>query len=241
MTHQRAEIEILYENNHYLFIHKPAGIASVPERGNPSAMSIKAWLKENYAEVQLCHRLDKETSGVLVAAKHTDAHRELSYLFHERLVNKYYHALVKGVHHIDEPIVIDLPLNTDNPTKVKVDKQNGVESITAIISIAHFKHYTLLECKPITGRTHQIRVHLAYYGTPIIGDALYGGEDIFLSQIKRKNYKRSIFEEEKPLNKRFQLHAKRIRFENSFGKYEVDAPYPKDFQVILKQLQKYDM
>jgi 23S rRNA pseudouridine955/2504/2580 synthase len=241
MANHKVEISDLFQDDHYVFIHKPAGIASVPERGNPSAPSIQQWLKENYPDANLCHRLDKETSGVLVAAKHADAHRELSYLFHERLVNKYYHALVKGVHHIAEPIVIDLPLNTDNPTKTKVDKQNGVEAITAIISIEHFKHYTLLECKPITGRTHQIRVHLAYYGTPIIGDALYGGEDIFLSQIKRKNYKLSAMEEEKPLNKRFQLHAQRIRFENSLGKYEVSAPYPKDFEVILKQLKKYDV
>ncbi|MCS7027637.1 MAG: RluA family pseudouridine synthase [Bacteroidia bacterium] len=241
MFSPKIDIEILYQDAHYIFIYKPAGVASVPERNNPAAISVQEWLKQQYPQATLCHRLDKETSGVLVAAQHIDAHRELSYLFHERLVNKYYHALVKGVHHIDEPIIIDLPLNVSNPNKTRVDKQNGIEAITAVISIAHFKHYTLLECKPVTGRTHQIRVHLAYYGTPIVGDYLYGGEDIFLSQIKRKNFKISPDEQEKPLNKRFQLHAQRIRFENSFGSYNVSAPYPKDFEIILKQLRKYDL
>jgi 23S rRNA pseudouridine955/2504/2580 synthase len=120
----------------------------------------------------------------------------------------------------------------------KIDQQFGKRSVTVFTSMKAFKRHTLINCRPLTGRMHQIRVHLAYLNAPITGDETYGGKPFYLSSVK-KNYKIGKFVEEQPLIQRLALHAYRIKFRMLTGDFkEVIAPYPKDFRVLLHQLEK---
>ena len=190
--------------------------------------------------LHLCHRLDKLTSGVLIMAKGLDHYRHISLQFQHRKVQKHYHTLVRGVRNF-ENYLIDLPLLVSTNKKVIVHKHDGKRAETIVNSVQYFQHYTILDCMPITGRMHQIRVHLAEIECPIIGDSLYGGPDIFLSHIKRK-YKHSSRREEQAINSGFLLHAHSILFTHPLKEEEIsmEAPYSDNFEVVLKVLSKYD-
>ena len=123
---------------------------------------------------------------------------------------------------------------------VRIDKAEGKAADTLFNTIELFRHYTLIECQPRTGRMHQIRIHLATQRASITGDALYGGKPLMLSKIKRA-YKLSKDQEELPILKRFALHAKQVSFKLMNKELiSIDAPYPKDFETGLKMLQKFD-
>jgi len=106
--------------------------------------------------------------------------------------------------------------------------------------LTYFKSFTLVECKPITGRMHQIRIHLATQHAAIVGDDMYRGKPVYLSQIKKRGYTLSKDEEEQPIMKRFALHSKRVNFKIDGKEYAFEAEYPKDFATLLKQLEKFD-
>src|SRR5690606_17703269 len=106
-------------------------------------------------------------------------------------------------------------------------------------SLTYFKHFTLVECRPVTGRMHQIRVHLATQRASIVGDEMYKGKPIFLSQLKR-GYTLGKDQEEQAIMKRFALHAKELDITIDGEQYHFEAPYPKDFATLLKQLEKFD-
>ena len=120
----------------------------------------------------------------------------------------------------------------------KIERRQGKPSQTIFNTLEGYRNYSLIECMPVTGRMHQIRVHLAMEGAPLVSDSLYRGDSLYLSQIKR-NYKLKRETEERPLIKRFALHAKQLKFDNMEELIEVDTPYPKDFAVLVKQLRKY--
>ena len=146
--------------------------------------------------------------------------------------------MVSGVADFKETIV-DMPLHTLNAGMVKIDKVEGKEAQTIFNTIEVFKQQTLVRCEPVTGRMHQIRVHLSYLKHPIIADHQYGGKDVFLSEIKRKfNLKQDS--EELPLISRVALHAYSIGFFDINGepKY-TEAPYPKDIEALVTQLRKH--
>lgn len=237
LKHVRFEDIILFEDEAIVVINKPGGMASLDDK---SQRNVQALARQYNPALQLCHRLDKMTSGVMLLAKTPEAYRHIALQFQHRQVNKRYHTIVKGVHQF-EAHVIDLPLNISTNKKVFPDLQDGKKAVTIVNTAENFRSYTLLECQPVTGRMHQIRVHLAAIACPIVGDELYFGEHILLSDLKRK-YKASGRRDEQPVNHGYLLHAHSIRFEHPLSGEEVyvEAPYPKNFDVTLKILQKYD-
>ncbi|RZJ79038.1 MAG: RNA pseudouridine synthase [Flavobacterium sp.] len=230
---------ILFENDDYVVVNKPPFIASLDERTANAEVNILRLAKQYSEDAQVCHRLDKETSGAIVIAKNPEAYRSLSMQFERRKVNKTYHAVVDGQYQFDN-LFVDLPILNDGNKNVTIDRQEGKRAETYFTSIKNYKHYTLVECKPITGRMHQIRIHLATQRAAISGDHMYRGKSVFLSSLK-KGYRLSKDEEEQPIMKRFALHAKKIVFKGlDDSEISVEAPYPKDFTTLLKLLDKFD-
>jgi len=225
---------ILFENEDYLVINKPPYLSSLDDRHG--AQNILDLAKAHTTDSQLCHRLDKETSGCLVIAKNPVAYRHLAMQFESRKVDKVYHAVVEGIKEFRNELV-NRNLLANNKGIAKVSKE-GKPAQTVVNTLKTFYAHTLVECKPITGRLHQIRVHLAYLKSPICGDTLYGGNPLFLSSLKRRfNLKKDT--EEQPIMQRVSLHAYSIGFLGVDGTtINVIAPYPKDFQVLMNQLVK---
>lgn len=227
---------ILYEDEDYIAINKPAFVSTLDDRNDP--YSILSWARDYVDEAQVCHRLDKETSGVLVIARHPEAYRAMSLQFENRKVEKEYHAICDGIHDFKD-LAIDLPIYVTGRGVVKIDHRQGKEAYSVANTVAAYQKHTLMSCKPVTGRMHQVRIHLASVGASIAGDEQYGGQPLYLSSIKR-NYNLKKWEEELPLIKRVALHAKALHFE-LFNKkaVSIEAPYPKDFAVAVKQLEKF--
>lgn len=230
---------ILFENDNFIVVNKPPFLASLDERGAVGEINLLRLAKQYAEDAQICHRLDKETSGALIIAKNPEAYRTASMQFERRKVDKTYHAVVEG-HVIFDHLRVDLPILNDGNRKVRIDREQGKRAETIFNSLKYYKHYTLVSCKPITGRMHQIRIHLATQRAVIVADDLYKGKPIFLSEIKR-GYRLSKNEEEQPIIKRFALHAYRLVFKGVDGEMiDVTAPYPKDMETLIKLLDKFD-
>ncbi|PWJ55309.1 23S rRNA pseudouridine955/2504/2580 synthase [Dyadobacter jejuensis] len=230
---------ILFENEDFLLVNKPPHLATLDERTADRGGSLLRLAKEYNSELQAAHRLDKETSGVLAFAKNPAAYRHLAMQFEHRQVTKRYHAVVGGIHDLDS-ISVYLPiLPLKNGTVVKIDKLEGKVAETIFNTLKVYRGYSLIECIPITGRMHQIRIHLSCLKAPIVCDPQYGGEPIYLSSLKKKfNLKKDT--EEQPLIQRVALHAHALSFALMNGEpIRVEAPYPKDFEVLVKQLNKF--
>jgi len=230
---------ILFEDDNHIVVNKPPFVASLDERGGSGEVNILRLAKQYSEDAQVCHRLDKETSGAIIIAKNPEAYRSVSMQFEKRRVKKTYHAVVDGQYSFNE-LFIDLPILNDGNRSVTIDRKEGKRAETIFNSIKFYKHYTLVECKPITGRMHQIRIHLATQRAAICGDTLYKGKPVFLSAIK-KGYRIAKDDDEQPIMKRFALHAKHVIFKGLDDKdIEVEAPYPKDFATLIKLLDKFD-
>lgn len=228
---------IIFEDKDIIIVNKPPFLASLDEREG-GEINLLRLAKQYHHDAQVCHRLDKETSGLIIVAKNAEAYRHISMQFEHRKVKKVYHAIVDGTHVFDD-LLVDLPILNAGKGNVMISRSEGKRADTFFKSLKFFKHYTLIEARPVTGRMHQIRIHLATQRASITGDEMYGGKPAFLSQFKR-NY-RLTDEEEQPIMKRFALHAKESTFKMLDGQERTfDAPYPKDFAVLLKLLEKND-
>jgi len=226
---------LLLENEDILVINKSSGISTLDDRKDTT--NVLSEVKELYPQIKNCHRLDKYTSGALIFAKNLETYRSISLQFQNREVKKVYHALVHG-HTNFKDFEVNVPLLIKGSGNVHYDTKKGKASITNFKTLRNYKNFSLVECQPHTGRKHQIRVHLKYTGHPIVADQTYGGEFIFLSQIKR-NYRKSKYSE-KPMIDRMALHALSVEFKLPSGEsISVEAPYPKDFSILLSQLEKY--
>ncbi|MFY0643680.1 MAG: RNA pseudouridine synthase [Bacteroidia bacterium] len=229
---------VIKESEDYIFLNKPSGIASLHER-DLELPSIIEMAQKYCSDAQLCHRLDKETSGVLLIAKNKEAYRNASIQFEKRQVEKVYHAICDGIHSFKEQL-IDLPLSTTRSGRSQVNSLKGKSCQTVVSTLQHFQHYTLVEAKPLSGRLHQIRAHLSAINAPIAADHIYHGKSPYLSKLK-KNFSLGKYKEEQPMIKRVALHAKSIKLQDLKGdEILVEADYPKDFAVLLKQLDKFD-
>jgi 23S rRNA pseudouridine955/2504/2580 synthase len=225
---------ILFENDSFLIVNKPPFLSTLEDRQDP--LNLLALARNYVPTAQVCHRLDKETSGALTIAKSPEAYRHLSIQFENRQVNKIYHAIVDGIHAFDKELV-DIPILKQPDGVVRLSKREGKPAQTYFSSIMSYRHHTLVECRPVTGRMHQIRVHIASIQAPILGDLVYGGKPFYLSSIKR-GFKVKKDTEEQPFMKRMALHAYSLEFLDLDGvPVKATAPYQKDMQALIRQLE----
>jgi 23S rRNA pseudouridine955/2504/2580 synthase/23S rRNA pseudouridine1911/1915/1917 synthase len=250
----RAALEILAETSDWVAVMKPAGLATIPGRGEEDSVLERLGRQlglpssgTSDPRVRVVHRLDKDTSGVLLFAKHTASQRHLSHQFQNNAVRKEYLALVVGRPSAQEGEV-DAPLarHPASPQRMAVVRHGGRPARTGWRVEEAFRQFTLLRVFPRTGKTHQIRVHLLSVGMPLAIDPLYnvprGGGDppgLLLSSFKR-GYRPAAGEAERPLIERLTLHAEKLAFKDLTGSdVEVEAPLPKDFRSALNMLRKY--
>jgi 23S rRNA pseudouridine1911/1915/1917 synthase len=226
LSPEAIPLKILYEDNDVLVIDKPAGLTTHPAPGHPSHTLLNAVLSHfpQLAEISdslrpgIVHRLDKDTSGVMLIAKNSVAQANLIDQFKARSVKKSYLVLVKG-RLTPERGAIEAPIGRDSHDRKRMAVvAKGREARTEYKVIKYIDSYTLLEVKPETGRTHQIRVHFAAIGYPVAGDAVYGVKSPYLS--------------------RQFIHAYRLGFKlPSTGKYvEFESELPTDLEKALKQI-----
>ena len=234
------KLDILFENGEFIALNKPAGLLSIPDREGKDP-SLKSLLKEKYGTIFVVHRLDRDTSGVIVFAKTEAMHKYLSGIFEDRTVEKIYQGLVQGTLPQKQGS-IDLPI-MEHPTKpgLMVTNRRGKVSLTDYIVLEELHLFSLVQFQIHTGRTHQIRVHMQSLGHPIVCDDLYGdGRPVYLSSIKR-NYKLSKQEEqERPILARLALHSALLHFTDANGEsHTLEALLPKDMRALIQQLHKW--
>ena len=233
--------EVLFEDEALLAVSKPAGLATVPERQSRRECLLDS-LKRERAEpgLKLVHRLDKHASGVVVFAKDRNSKRKLIEQFSERRVTKDYLALVSGQFTSGPERLEDhlVPIPGRRP-RMAVRDEGGKHAITLVRPAFRFRGFAVVHARPVTGRTHQIRVQLQYRGYTLVGDEVYGGDaSLYLSKLKSR-YRPARGETEKPLLDRMALHAGRIRLQSPTGEaLDIRAPLTKDLTTTFKQLQK---
>lgn len=219
-------IEIIFEHDDFLILYKPAGVLVHPPSEKSDVLCLTDWIVGAFKNVKhvgytnrpgIVHRLDKDTSGLMIVALTNESHSILSDLFRNRTISKTYLAVVKG--HPEKEGIIDFPIGRHHTLRNRMAHvPHGRESKSLYRVLEYFEDCALVEVKPVTGRTHQIRVHFTTQGHPLIGDAVYGSPS---KHIKRQ-----------------ALHAQKLAFEYKNKSYEFEKEAPQDFATLLKRLQK---
>jgi 23S rRNA pseudouridine955/2504/2580 synthase/23S rRNA pseudouridine1911/1915/1917 synthase len=231
---------VVYEDERIIVIEKPSQLLVLPDRYNHSLQNLYGMLRDELGEIFVVHRIDKETSGVIVFAKDAEAHAHLNSQFENRDIHKKYVAIVVG-----KPVeacgVIDAPISESqsHPGVMKVNRKHGKPSVTNFTVEELFDGYAYVQAMPQSGRLHQIRVHLASIGLPIMCDRAYGdGQPFFLSNVKSNYYSEG---DEKPLLSRTALHAASITLTHPGTNEEMtfEAALPKDMRSVLNYLRKF--
>ncbi len=226
---------VIYIDNDLLIINKPSGILVIPDGFSKELPYLKSILEADHGRLWTVHRLDKDTSGVLVFARNPDAHRSLSEAFRNRQVDKIYHALCSGCPDWQQTTArFPLKVNGDRSHRTVFDQEKGKPAITdfALLSDSNSLALSLIEAHPHTGYTHQIRAHLSLLGLPILGDPLY-------RYPKSWQGPRITGDQIPPFN-RTALHAIQISFihPKTAQPLIVSAPYPDDFANLVNQIKK---
>lgn len=233
------QLSIIFENDQFVAVNKPSGLLSIPDRLGQE-VSLKDILKEKYGNIYTVHRLDRDTSGIIVFAKDEETHKQLSQLFEGREMEKYYVGLVYG-NMMTEAGSIDAPI-MEHPGKATrmMTHAKGKISLTDYQVLESFRLYSWVQFRIHTGRTHQIRVHMQHIGHSVVCDTIYGDpKPILLSGLKRKFKLSKAAEEERPILARLALHSKSLKFTLNNETFELEAGIPKDMRALLQQLRKW--
>ena len=214
-------VDILYVDEALLVVNKPAGLPVLPDGWQKDSTHLVKLLEAEYGRIWIVHRLDKVTSGALVMARTAEAHRTLSIQFENHQARKVYHAFANGVPEWDER-VCKQPLRSDvgHRHRTVVDPHNGKPSSTTFRILERFRAHVFIEAQPLTGRTHQVRVHAAALHCPLLADSLYGAPPTEIIA-------------------RPALHAFSLSFTHPESSQPITytAPYPEDFAQALKALR----
>jgi RluA family pseudouridine synthase len=211
---------VLWSDDHILGINKPSGLLSLPDGYDPSQPHLKSVLEPHYGRLWIVHRLDRETSGIILLGRSKAAHRGINTQFQEGKVEKTYHALVVGTPSWDQKrVALSLLPDGDRKHRTIVDHTQGKASLTEFRVLQRLETHSLLEACPKTGRTHQIRAHLRAIEYPIIGDNLYG----------------DVNHPQHNLLPRLGLHAFSLVLSHPISRERLafQAPYPDDFSEFL--------
>ncbi len=252
-TREFWEIPVLHADDHVLALDKPAGLPISPDRQDPARPSLmpllhaaiaagKPWVVElGLTYLANAHRLDPDTSGVLLLARSKPVLVQLANQFGNHQPELKHLALVRGVPRADR-FEVDARLSPHPtvPGLVWVDSRAGQRSLTRIEVAERFSGYALLHCYPVTGRTHQVRVHARHAGLLLVGDTLYGGKPLWLSRLKR-DYRLKPGRTERPLLARVALHLEQLTLAHPVtgAALTLTAPCPKDMRVALKYLREF--
>lgn len=218
-------MNIIYEDQYVILIDKPAGLSVLPDGWEKDSEYLVKMLEEKYGKVFIVHRLDKITSGVMVFARDAETHRAMNTQFENHDAQKTYHAILEGNPKWEEKIARHpLRSNVGHKHRTMVDDKNGKPSETRFRVIKRFQESALVEAKPMTGRTHQIRVHAYALGHPLIEDVLYGSRD-------RYGFPRPM------------LHAQTLSFIHPATNERVkfSTPHPADFDEVLNILKEMNI
>ena len=229
---QDIPLDILFEDDDLIIVDKPAGMVVHPAVGNYTDTLVNALMyhcKDNLSSINgiirpgIVHRIDKDTSGILMVAKNDKAHRELAKQLKEHTLNRRYYAIVYNNFTEDEGTV-DAPIgrSMNDRKKMAINRTNGRNAVTHYKVLKRFGQYTYIECQLETGRTHQIRVHMASIGHPLLGDTVYGPAKSPFGNLQGQT-----------------LHAKVLGFVHpTTGEYvEFDTPLPEYFKKLLDKLE----
>jgi len=213
-------MKIIHLDKHLLVVDKPADLSVLPNGWEKDALFLVKMLEEEFGKIFIIHRLDKVTSGVMVFARDAGSHRALNIQFENHEVEKIYHAIVEGNPKWEEKITKHpLRVNVGHKHRTIVDDRNGKSSETRFKVLKRYTSAALVEARPRTGRTHQVRVHAYSLGHPLVGDILYGAQ-------KTETIARPA------------LHALSLTFTHPFTQERLtfNAGYPRDFATALKLL-----
>lgn len=238
---QPADIQVIFCDPALLVVNKPAGLSTLPDGYYPALPHIKSVLEQEYGRLWIVHRLDKETSGVLLLARTAHAHRSLNNQFEQHLVSKVYHALVRGSLDWHEKTV-DLPLrpNGDRHHRTVIDPLSGKPAVTRLSVLERLGPCYLIEAIPETGRTHQIRVHLSAVGLSIVGDKLYAHtndpESRMGGPFPHWETMHSLV-----ISAGMALHAISVEINHPLTgeRLKFTAPYPAEMMTLLQQLRTF--
>lgn len=215
-------MKTIFEDNYLIIVDKPAGLSVLPDGWEKDSDYLVKMLEEKYGRIFIVHRLDKITSGVMVFARDAETHRALNIQFEQHEAQKTYHAILEGNPKWEEKVAKHpLRANVGHKHRTMVDDKNGKPSETRFKVIKRYQEAALVEAKPMTGRTHQIRVHAYALGHPLIEDILYGSQD-------RYGFPRPM------------LHAQTLTFIHPATNERVkfSAPRPEDFEEALNNLKQ---